>query len=204
VAFTVPDADSLGATDRLQLFGRICDGSAPSFDPGSGMPSCSDGQAGTTAAVTVLLQRGEQANENPVADRAFALDGQPWPATAAGDDPCATGPTVAAGTSKHVVGATTEGTDRETFTAMVGDPPVPTASRESLQISELATAGELDSPFAFVEGSDPAPETTVDVKWNAPKPADVPTTGLPVTFTFVVRDGRGGIDWTTRAACVTP
>jgi len=42
------------------------------------------------------------------------------------------------------------------------------------------------------------------VTWEAPPATEVPAAGLPVTFTFVVRDDRGGTDWTTRAACVVP
>ncbi len=114
------------------------------------------------------------------------------------------GPRVSAGTNDHVIGTTTLGSDRESYTAMLGDPQVPTPARESLQISQFTTAGELKSPFSFVEANDTGAETTVEVKWKAPKTVPGGAAGLPVTFTFVVRDNRGGTDWTTRAACVVP
>jgi hypothetical protein len=199
---TMPTADVLGANSHLTLFGRICDTSAPVFDPQTGNPSCVDG-AGTTASVEIVVQTPDTVNHNPVADHGLTFDGQPWPALAAGADPCAAGPTVAAGSEDHELSLTTEGADRETYTANLGDPPVPTQKREALQVSFFTTAGKLKSPFAFVEAADPNPETPASLHWNAPKVGDV-AAPTPVTFTFVVRDGRGGTDWTTRAACVTP
>ena len=85
----------------------------------------------------------------------------------------------------------------------MGDPAVATPTRESLQISQFTTAGKLNSQFSFVEATDDSQATTVDATWDAPEAADVPAAGSPVTFTFVVRDDRGGTDWTTRALCVT-
>ena len=78
------------------------------------------------------------------------------------------------------------------------------ATRESLQISQFTTAGKLKSQFSFVEATDENATTTVDVTWDAPEAAEVQATGEAVTFTFVVRDDRGGTDWTTRVLCVTP
>ena len=109
-----------------------------------------------------------------------------------------------AGTENHLIGNTTEGSDRELYTAMLGDPPVATPERESLQISQFTTAGKLTSQFSFVEATDGKPETTVDVTMGGAPSRRGAGAGLPVTFTFVVRDDRGGTDWTTRAACVVP
>jgi hypothetical protein len=190
LAIAVPDVTS------LTVVGEICDGSQPTFDAQSGIPGCTSGD-GTTVSLVIALQQGDEANHNPTADRAFTFDGQAW---LAGSDPCVTGPRVAAGTTDHVIGNTTEGSDRELYTAMVGD--VPTPSRESLQISQFTTAGKLNSQFSFVEAIDTSDATTVDVTWEAPAVEDVPTDGTAVTFTFVTRDNRGGTDWTTRAACV--
>jgi hypothetical protein len=198
---TMPAADALAGVDHLTLFGRICDTGAPIFDP-QGNPGCADG-AGTTASVELRVQTADLVNHNPVADHGLTFDGQPWPALAAGADPCATGPTVTAGTEDHEVSLTTLGADRESYTVSFGDPPVPTPKREALQVSFFTTAGKLKSPFVFVEAADPNPETPASLHWNAPKIEDV-TAPTPVTFTFVVRDGRGGTDWTSRAACVTP
>lgn len=199
----IPAADALGGADSVLAYGRICANSTPIFDPQSGLPSCSDGHEGTTAAVTIHLETNGDANHNPTADRGFQLDGQPWPTTAAGGDPCADGPRIAAGSEDHVISFASAGSDRESYTAIAGDPPAPTARREALQTSLFTTAGKLKTPFVFVEASDERDETPVSVKWTAPKAGDV-TANKVITFTFVVRDNRGGTDWTTRAACVTP
>jgi hypothetical protein len=114
------------------------------------------------------------------------------------------GPRVTAGSKGHVIGDTTESSDREPYTIVTGDPPVAASTRESLQISQFTTAGKLKSQFSFVEATDENATTTVDVTWDAPEAALVPAAGAAVTFTFVVRDDRGGADWTTRTLCVTP
>jgi hypothetical protein len=203
ISIPVPAVDVLGTATSLVLYGEICSGAAsmPIFDPQSGIPGCTGG-GGTTASVNIPLQLGDEANHNPTTDRAFTFDGQAWPALASGSDPCVVGPQASAGSKDHIIGNTTEGSDRERYTAMVGDPPVATPERESLQISQFTTAGKLKSQFSFVEATDDNAETTVDVAWEAPAAAEVPVAGLAVTFTFVTRDNRGGTDWTTRVACV--
>jgi hypothetical protein len=205
LTISVPAAAALGTASALVVYGEICSGGGamPTFDPQDGLPRCTDG-GGTTVSVSVPLQFGDEPNHNPTADRAFTLDGQPWASLPVGADPCGVGPRVSAGTSDHLIGTTTEGSDREPYTAVLGDPPVPTPVRESLQISHFTTAGKLKSQFSFVESADGNTQTPVAVKWNAPRSADVPAAGLPVTMTFVVRDNRGGTDWTTRVVCVGP
>jgi hypothetical protein len=155
-------------------------------------------------SISVPLQLADaDANHNPTADRSFTFDGQSWPALGPNDDPCLLGPTVPAGSSGHVIGNATDGSDREPYATIAGDPPLVIAARESLQISQFTTAGTMKSQFSFVEATDESATTTVEVKWDAPKAVEVPAAGRPVTFTFVVRDNRGGTDWTTRALCVT-
>lgn len=201
IPITVPPAEALGGVNKLLLYGRICENAAPEIDAQSGIPRCAGDADGTTATVAINLQTDADANHNPKAERGYTFDGQPWLAGVA--DPCLTGPRVAAGTEAHVVGLVTDGGDREGYTAVLGDPPVPTAKREALQISAFTTAGKLQTPYLFVEADDARALTPLEVKWNAPRTSAV-TADTPVTFTFVVRDDRGGTDWTTRAACVTP
>lgn len=206
ISIPVPSAALLGASTSLNIYGGICVGTdaVPHFDAQTGLASCADGGRGTTVSLEMPLQLGADANHNPIADRAFTLDGATWPALATTDDPCVQGPRVSAGTKNHVIGNTTDGSDRELYTVVMGDPPVATPTRESLQISQFTTAGKLKSQFSFVEASDDNATTTVDVTWDAPEPAEVPAAGEAVTFTFFVRDERGGAAWATRAACVTP
>jgi hypothetical protein len=163
---------------------------------------CTGGR-GTTVSLTFPFQLGPDANHNPAAEHAFTIDGQTWPGDQPAGDPCAEGPRVAAGSKGHVIGNTIDGNDRETYTALAGDPPVAAPTRESIQISQFTTAGKLKSQFSFVEASDDHVATTVDVTWDAPDRADVPAGGTNVTFTFVTRDNRGGASWTSRTLCVT-
>jgi len=206
MTITAPDAAELGAAQNLLLYGRVCVDSQPAFDPTSGLPSCSGGKPGTTATATILVGGPTVANHNPTAERAFTFDGTSWPATAPGDDPCAAGaavPRVQAGTEKHIIGIATAGADRETYTILYGDPPVETTKRESLQVSQFATAGKFKSAYTFIEADDATADPVGEARWDAPKVADIGA-ATPVQFTFVVHDGRGGTDWTTRAACVVP
>jgi hypothetical protein len=205
IAFAVPALDLLGGATSVTVYGQICAGadSLPLFDAQHGLPSCTGG-GGTTVSLSVPVQAGDEANHNPTADRAFTLDGQPWAAATVGDDPCANGPRLSGASKDHVVGNLTNGSDREAYTVLEGSPAVATQTRESLQVSQFVTAGKLKSQFSFVEATDEQPATVVNVTWEAPQAADIPANGLAVTFTFVVRDNRGGTDWTTRALCVTP
>jgi hypothetical protein len=203
----VPSADALGGAKLLVLEGRVCASSSPTVDS-AGRPSCTMDGDGTTASVAIALdldQAGYEANDNPALAASPAwLDGQPWDTTAtpSPDDGCAGLPVVAPDTTAHVLGLGTTGADRETFTGLAGDPPAPAQQRESLQISQFTTAGKLDHSFAYVESTDPSDAPVTEVKWDAPKAADVPAGGMLVRFLFVARDGRGGVGWTGRELCV--
>jgi hypothetical protein len=205
ISIPVPAASVLGGAANITVYGGICAGvdAMPRFDSRAGLVGCSNGGRGTTVSLDMPLQVADDANHNPTADRAFTLDGAAWPALAAGADPCVQGPRVTAGSDDHVIGNATDGSDREPYTVVMGTPPVAVPGRESLQISQFTTAGKLKSQFSFVEASDQNATTTVDVTWDAPAADEVPAVGEAVTFTFVVRDDRGGTDWTTRTLCVT-
>lgn len=203
VRLTLPQADVLGSNTRLALYGRICAGGTPTVDPQTSLPGCTNGAPGTSVSFAFPLQGAQSSNRNPVADRGLTFDGQPWPPLPAGADPCMVGPRVKAGMEELPLTFATAGSDREAYSTLIGDPPAPTAAREPLQISNFATSGEFKSPYAFVEGDDPNESAVASAAWSAPPAAEI-TADTPVVFTFVVRDGRGGMDWTTRAACVTP
>lgn len=212
VSLTMPDVAALGMATSVLLSGRICDGAAPTtFDPaaptpgvaGGGLPACQGGGAGTNAAVSIGAGGPDTVNHNPTADRGISFDGQPWPAPDAAADPCAVGPLVTAGTKDHLVELVTAAVDRESYTTEFGDPPVPTGHREGLQVSPFATRGKFQNAFTFIEADEPAEAPPAQAKWDAPDAKDLAGPAA-VAFTFVVRDDRGGVDWTTRTACVTP
>jgi hypothetical protein len=204
IAVVVPSEAALGGASSLTIRGGICAGAdtTPAFDGQTGLATCAGDARAITVSLDLPLQRGDDANHNPVADRAFSLDGATWPATIG--DPCAQGPRVSAASKDHLIGNTTDGSDREPYTALLGAPAAPTATRERLQLAQFTTAGKLKSQYAFVEASDPRATAIAEVTWDAPDADEVAAGGLGVTFTFVVRDDRGGTDWTTRTLCVTP
>jgi hypothetical protein len=74
-----------------------------------------------------------------------------------------------------------------------------TLVRETLQISQFTTDGELDHSYNFVEASDESAVNDLEVKWDAPEVA--PVDGR-VRFTFVARDLRGGVGYAARTVCV--
>jgi hypothetical protein len=198
---TVPPAEALGDARVLVLFGRVCSNSEPMIDA-AGRPACTMNGDGTTAVLTIpLAMAAGDDNHNPaLAGEAMTVDGQPWALDDHAD--CAGLPHVMAGTVDHLLRVETAAGDRERYTEMMGDPPVPTERREALQISQFSTAGKLARTFSTVEAADPGDRPTVEVKWKAPAADQVPAAGLVVRFTFVARDLRGGADWTTRAVCV--
>jgi hypothetical protein len=101
-----------------------------------------------------------------------------------------------------VVTFTTSSTDRETYQALVlGEMPSFVARQEDLRITHAATAGQFARLFTEVfDDESPTPE----VPWRHPAAEDVPEEGLTVRFWMVLRDPRGGMDWTERALCVVP
>jgi len=206
VAVSIPSAAALDGATTVTLYGAICAGdeAPPQFEAQTGLARCNGDAQAATVSLDVALQQGSEANHNPVAEHGFTFDGADWPALTAGADPCAQGLRVTAGAKGHLIGQVTESTDRETYTTVAGDPPAATATRERLQLSRFTTAGKLKSQFSFVEASDDSATSTAIVAWDAPVPAEVPAAGMTVTFTFVVRDDRGGTDWTTRQLCVAP
>lgn len=199
----MPTAEVLGTTTRLQLFGQICQDSAPAPDPQTNLPTCTG--AGTMATVDIPLQLGDQANHSPaLADRPFWFDGAVWPANDAAAD-CAGLPQVNAGSIGQVLRLATLAEDRETIvreTVVIpsADPATaPTTTREVLQISSFTTAGTLGQTYSFVKADDPRSEADVDVTWDAPALSPI---DHRIHFTFVARDLRGGVGLATRTACL--
>jgi hypothetical protein len=216
-AFTTPDAATLG-TDLLPLMiGEVCaDGTlgVGQGSPGAPLGSCTGaGASGTSVSFVVpVTPDGTTPNRHPVlTNDAVQLGGADWapaPATAAAaGDACdaTTGLPVVAATPagqdavKLEIRIVSDGDDRETFT-----PPGQTVPQlEELQISNLTTAGKLDASYGAIFATDTRPDADVTVKWAPPAARDVNGSGEVVVFHFVVRDLRGGLDWTSRALCAT-
>lgn len=173
----------------IVILGAICASGSPVIDPQNFVASCDDDSHADLVSQHVFLAHGGETNHHPdLAGASFVLDGAPWEA---GD--C---PEIAAGADTMVLGAEVAATARETFT-LDG-----VAWREELQLSPFATAGEIDRRYAYIEADDDRPASLVAVEWTAPGADEVPADGLRVTFNFVVRDMRGGVDAATRTLCV--
>lgn len=69
---------------------------------------------------------------------------------------------------------------------------------EEMQVSWLADGGGFEFSFSFI--TDPA--RTAPIQWAPPNFAN--PGGTLVRFNFLIRDGRGGIDWVDRGLCVLP
>lgn len=74
------------------------------------------------------------------------------------------------------------------------------ARTENLVFSHVTTMGEFDDQFSVVDGL----SVTAGATFTLPATTDIPAGGITVAHHFVVRDGRGGVDWTTRLLCAVP
>lgn len=209
VDFVVPSEAVLGASEQLLLLGVVCAGGRP--DNSSRWPDwrcVGDGADVSLTSFEVTIQRGEQSNRNPsLSDDTVALDGAPWDPPVPSAEPLAgcgalrsspALPTVAANGAEHVVSLTSNGVDREPLETATSV----SASREALYIAHLSTVGELAGLFSVIEADDSQEPPTIDVVWNAP--TEIVAEGWRARFYFIVRDQRGGADWTIREACVVP
>lgn len=71
---------------------------------------------------------------------------------------------------------------------------------ETLFVSHAATAGRFDRQLTVIEPE--SADLSASIDWKAPgSGAD---TNRIARLYFVVRDLRGGVDWTARTLCVVP
>ena len=179
------------------ILGAICASGAPVIDPTTFEASCDDGSLADLVSQHVFLARAGATNHHPdLAGAPFTIAGSTW--APSGESGCDGLPEIGAGSTDVIVGVEMAASARETF-SVDGD-PMPW--REELQLSPFATAGELAQRYAYVEADDDRPVSLVAVEWTAPGADEIPAEGLRVTFDFVIRDMRGGVDAATRALCV--
>lgn len=188
VGFTFDVPAELRGAPRLAVLGVICPGGSPD----AGAAGCDGPDAGRQVSLELELSRPGDVNLNPTLEaEAIELDEQEWPELPAAEGDCAGAghPEVDAG-SKHVIQVALDEQDRD---------PLPVESeldpaREALQLSHFTTAGDLSRVFQSVAWD--SRELSRRVEWTAPAEP-----GL-VRFWLVLRDFRGGGDFTERAVCV--
>jgi hypothetical protein len=178
--------------ERVLVRGLVCQGALPQ--------SLNDSCPGQLERVLfdVMVGGPERQNANPtLADASLLLDGQPWPAATPSElaqASCAPGDLSAPSGAKLGLTVQLDESDREPL----DDPSGLSPPREPLLVSHFATHGRLSRPLSVIEGS--ASKLSASVPWRAP----TGSSGERVRFYFVVRDGRGGADWSARTLCLAP
>jgi hypothetical protein len=205
---TVPDAASLVSAPQIAVSAAFCVSGTPTqsaLGVDFSATRCPDAsEAPLFATSTLMAQLDGTANANPSLDRvALQFDGADWAAwsdesdaATACTDPGLAIPRVAAGGTNHTITLMVPADMSEPLPRV----SVHSAARETLGLAHFVTAGDLERAYSDVSvQADPA---VVHVNWNAP--GHVATDSALVRFYFVLRDGRGGADYTVRAVCVTP
>ncbi len=183
------------AASAVVVTGVICASGSPAVDGAAA--TCDDGSQADVVSQHIFIATGDATNHNPnLAGAPLTAGGMEWRAATTGCDGDL--PVVTAGSGRTLLGVTFDASDREPF-AVGGELR---ASREDLQLSAFATAGEILQQHTYVEADDEREESPVALEWESPGADEVPSEGLRVRFHFVVRDMRGGVDSTVRELCV--
>jgi hypothetical protein len=192
--FVVPETLEPAQNPRLEVFGALCPEESGSFDASG--PRCLDG-GGLPVSLGFELLTDAGPNLNPeIPPDAIALDGAPWLAAAPVTEPCqGQGLVELTGAGRHSIEIALPDSDRQDLLQLNSADP----ARETLQVAHFASAGDLGSAFSELQAS--SASTRVTVSWDAPAPD---AQSRLIRFWFVVRDGRGGSDFTERALCELP
>jgi hypothetical protein len=190
IDFVAP-ADATG-DERLAVLGAVCRaGSALSSDSGL---ACSDGSTAQAFTLDFALDDGNHPNTNPTF-ASVTFDGDELAPDTGDSTDCATLPSVPAGATEHGIRVALADGARDPLERVNGADP----TQESLLISYFVTHGGLDHAWSAIEST--APVANGAVTWTGPAHVDGP---LLSRFIFVVRDGRGGSDFTERRVCIVP
>ncbi|HTQ06426.1 MAG TPA: hypothetical protein VMI54_21350 [Polyangiaceae bacterium] len=190
VTFTAPGDASSGT--RLAVIGGACAaGVALGDETGA---SCADGSKPYAATDDFFMDDGTSPNTNPALTDVGLNDVVLDPATATLTD-CSVLPNVAVGSGPRTLAVNLDPASRDPLVQVAASDP----ARESLLISYFITQGDLDHAFSDIDAD--ATDLRGSVSWTPPSNADGPTLAR---FIVVVRDGRGGSDFTERRLCVVP
>jgi hypothetical protein len=188
LTFDVPD--DIDPNGNLLVLGIVC----PDGSPVSDGQSCDGPDPGTPVSLEFELARDDDVNLNPTLQpEAIFFDDQDWPEIPAIEGDCAgLGFAEVEVSSRHTFEVDLDAGDRDAL--LQTDDLDPT--RESLQLSHFATAGDLSRAFETIHWH--SNELVRTTTWTAPKEP-----GL-VRFWLVLRDFRGGSSFVTRSVCVLP
>lgn len=209
--FSMPGQEAFGSARQVAIFNAFCSSGAPVMDELGVDPTttrCPDlGERPLFATLELSLSDGSSQNLHPsFAGSSFGFDQRNWPTIDApangssvvsgacsADDP--TLPSVRAGSAAHQLQLDLPSGSSEALEMRSPHSP----PRETLQLAHFTTAGDLERAYSTL---DSAGASKLSLTWTPP--GEVPAEGQLVRFYFVLRDGRGGSDWTRRAVCVLP
>ncbi|HYQ28481.1 MAG TPA: hypothetical protein VER04_14725 [Polyangiaceae bacterium] len=192
--FRVPEDVALESTPHAFASGLICPDSSLNLGA-DGAWSC-DWGSGTRVAFEFDLGGPQHSNLSPsFGVNALLLDGEPWPPSSAASCDSGSLPQVVTKT-RHALRIDLEDSSFELLTRETSLDP----GRETLLVSPFVDAGQLDHGFLSLSADTPSEQRRVS--WDAP--ALQGAEPRLVHFYFVVRDARGGQDFTNRALCVVP
>jgi hypothetical protein len=187
----------------------------PSFACTADVGACAEGVPGTDGAGVpgsiVIQQLKPAAERSEVALWPESPADASYPATdCAGID----GLTEARAGAEYAIRVRFDPEDREAYQRVtpLNDTTVTEDTREDLLLSHAFTShggGSLDSFSSLVDRATDDARAEAEITYKAPDQSNdpkkhVPDGGKLVTFFFIVRDGRGGVDYTTRALCLLP
>ncbi len=188
IDFETPVSATLGERHQLLAYGAICSDAEPDLRTPLEQSSCEGDLSLVVFPVEVERDAG---NSNPsISDEVILLDGVEWAPATNESDTCLPGdadpslPLLPANGKSHSIHIQLSPDDRE--------------ADEELWVSQFSTRGRLDRPLSVVPSE--ASSLSVDTKWEAPPSS---SSGHVVRFWFVVRDLRGGVDWTVRTVCAS-
>jgi hypothetical protein len=188
--------------------GVLCSSGVPAIAEGE-LPRCEgEGADGEVFTYSVALA-GEQPNHHPSAPVEIAIDGTAWAAPdadlpvqdCASREHSASLPQIDRREEEEPSPVTfvLDASDHEVYRVPVYRDEIVYEDRvETLSIAHVATAGRFSRRATDLQ----ADAFEGGVPWRHPAADEIPEGGLTVRFWIVVRDGRGGMDWIERAACV--
>lgn len=180
----------LTGSEWLAVTGVICP--AGGTLNGDDTDACSNGR-GQAVSVDFPLDDGRAPNTNPTL-LSVSLDGAELSADTGTSADCGALPQIRSNTKKHPLRVELDPSSRDPLPVVESSD----APRESLLVSYFITDGILEHAWGSLPSDSSA--NAVGTSWDAPGTREP----LIARFVIVVRDGRGGSDFTERRVCVVP
>lgn len=213
VAFTVPDAATLGDAKELWAMGAVCNGGTvrdlltdppvygQPWDPCMPDPTADPQPVGQLITTRIPLAVDANSLNHRPDLLTLTLDGLDWTSDAPDDAP-ATGcagmgyPEFPADGMRHPITATSSPTSREVYVPDGLTQSYP----EDLFLQLFRTAGSFDPGYGVIDDT----SSIAMLDYEPPTAAEVAADGTLVRFWVQLRDDRNASTFVRRAVCVTP